>query len=59
MAKALKRVLNVCPSCNDRAENHQSEGEESHAGHRAAKPKNLAIGNQDDGQIFEYGINRY
>ena len=58
MAKALKGVLNICPSCNDRAKDHQSKREEGHAGHRAAKPKNLTIGNQDDGQVFEDGVDR-
>jgi len=52
------RVLDVGPCCDDRGEDHQAEGEERHAGHAAAEPKHLAVGDQDDGQVLEDGVDR-
>ena len=56
MSKALQSVLNVCPSCDDRAEDHKAESEERHAGNRAAEPQNFTIGDQNDGQVLEDSI---
>ena len=49
-------MLDVGPCCDDRGEDHQAEGEERHAGHAAAEPKHLAVGDQDDGQVLEDGV---
>ena len=50
-------MLDVSPRCNDRARNHQSEGEECHGGNGTPKPENLSICDQDSRQILEDGIN--
>ena len=49
-------VLDIGPGSNDGGENHETEGEKSHAGDAAAEPQNLAVGNQDDGQVLEDGV---
>ena len=46
-------MLNITPCGDHGAEYHQSEGEESHAGHRAAEPKYFTVSDKDDGQVFE------
>jgi hypothetical protein len=51
-------MLDVRPSCNDGAEDHQAEGEESHGCNRTAEPKHLAIGDKDDGQVLEDSVDR-
>lgn len=58
MPEVSQGVLDVCPSCDHRTENHEAEGEKRNAGHGAAKPENLAVGNQNDGEIFEDGVDR-
>lgn len=50
---ALNGVLDISPSGDERAENHQAEGEEGQVGDRATKPEDLSVGNQDDGQVLE------
>lgn len=49
-------MLNVGPRGNDGAENHQTEGEEGHVGDGATKPEDLTVGDQNDGQVLEDGI---
>ena len=56
VAHAGKCVLNICPSCDDGAEDHQSEGEESHWCDRATEPEHLTVCDQDDGQVLEDSI---
>jgi hypothetical protein len=56
IAAALNGVLNVGPSGDDGAENHQTEGEEGHVGDGATEPEDLTIGDQDNGQVLEDGI---
>ena len=51
-------MLNVCPSCNNGAEDHQTEREERHGGDGTAKPEHLTICDQDNGQILEDGVDR-
>lgn len=51
-------MLDVSPGGNQRTEHHQAEGEESQRGDRATEPKDLAIGDQDNGQVLEDGIDR-
>lgn len=56
MSHAGERMLNVGPSRNDGAEDHQSEGEQGHGGDGAAEPEHLTVGDQDDGQVLEDGV---
>jgi hypothetical protein len=49
-------MLDVRPSRDDGTQDHESEGEKSHGCDRAAEPKNLAVGDQDDRQILEDGV---
>lgn len=56
LPNATQSVLDICPSGDDGADYHQSEGEESHGRDGAAKPEDLAICNQNDGQVLEDGV---
>lgn len=38
MTKALEGMLDICPRSDNRAEDHQSKGEEGHSCDGAAKP---------------------
>lgn len=49
-------VLNVGPGGDDGGEDHEAEGEEGGWGDRAAEPEDLAVGNDDDGQVLEDGV---
>jgi len=49
-------VLYVSPCRDHRAQNHQTEAEKLHRGHAAAEPEDFAVGDEDDGQIFEDGV---
>ncbi len=53
---ALNGMLDVGPGGDDGAENHQAEGEEGHVGDRATEPEDLTIGDQNDGQVLEDGV---
>lgn len=53
---ALKSVCDIGPRSNDRAENHQAEGEKSHGRDGTAEPEDLTVGNEDDSQVLEDGI---
>lgn len=55
-ASASQSVLNVCPRSNDRAEDHQAKGEQSHWCDVSAKPDDLTICNENNCQILEDGI---
>ncbi len=55
-AEALHRVLDICPGGDDGAENHEAEGEEGHSRNGAAEPEDFAVGDQDDGQVLEDGV---
>ena len=52
----LEGVLDVSPCGDDRREDHQAKREEAHAGDGAAKPKHFAVCDQDNGQVFEDGV---
>lgn len=52
----FKSMLDVCPSRDDRTQDHESEGEKGHWCDRAAEPKNLAVCDQDNRQILEDGV---
>ena len=41
---------------DDGGENHEDEGAERHWGDLTAKPQDLAVGDQDDGQVLENGV---
>jgi len=53
---AGKSVLDVCPRGNDGRENHETKGEEGDSSDVAAEPQNLAVCDQDDGQVLENGV---
>lgn len=59
MPVALESMLNVRPSGDDGAENHEPKREERHSRDRSPKPQNLSVSDQDDCEIFEDGVNRY
>lgn len=46
-------MLDVCPCRNDGGEDHQTEGEERHAGDGATEPEDFTVCDQDDGQVLE------
>jgi hypothetical protein len=53
---AGKSVLDVCPCGDQGRENHETKGEEGGSGDAAAEPQNLTVGDQDDGQVLEDGV---
>lgn len=55
---AGESVLDVGPGGNQGGKHHQTEREEGHAGDAAAKPENLAICDENDGQVLEDGVDR-
>jgi hypothetical protein len=52
----VQSMLDISPGSNDGTQHHEAEGEERHAGDGAAEPEDLAIGDQDDGQVLEDGV---
>ena len=51
-----QRVLDIAPRRDDGGEHDESEGEERHGRDAAAEPEDLAVGDQDDGQVLEDGV---
>jgi hypothetical protein len=51
-----ERVGDVRPGCNDGAEDHEAEAQQGHTCDGPAEPQHLAVRDQDDGQVFEDGI---
>lgn len=51
-------MLDIGPSGNDGADHHQTKGEQSQGCDGAAKPKNLSVCDEDDGQVLEDGVDR-
>jgi hypothetical protein len=49
-------VLDIGPSSNDGAEYHHAEGQQGHGRDRAAKPQDLTVGDDNDGQVLEDGV---
>ena len=58
MSEVLQSVLNICPGCDHRAKYHEAEGEKRHAGNGATEPEDFTIGDQNDCQVLEDGIDR-
>jgi hypothetical protein len=56
VSHARQSVLNICPGCDDGAEDHQSERKESHGRDSTTEPKNLSVCDQDDGKVLEDSI---
>ena len=50
--------VGVAVGGDDGREHHEDEGAERHRGHLAAEPQDLAVGDQDDGQVLEDGVDR-
>lgn len=46
-------MFDISPRGNERARDHKTEREEDHVGDGATEPEDLAICDQDDGQILE------
>jgi len=53
---AVDGGLDISPGGNDGAEHHQSEGQQGEGRHAAAEPEDLAVCNDDDGQVLEDGV---
>jgi hypothetical protein len=53
---AGQSVLDVCPCSDEGREDHETKGEEGGSGDTAAEPQNLTVGDQDDGQVLEDGV---
>jgi hypothetical protein len=53
---AIKSGLNISPGSNDGAEHHQTEREKGQGSDAAAEPENFAVGDHDDGQVLEDGV---
>jgi hypothetical protein len=53
---AGESVLDICPCSDEGREDHETEGEEGGSGDAAAEPQNLTVGDQDDGQVLENGV---
>lgn len=53
---ALHSMLDISPGSNERAENHQTEREQSEVSDGATEPENLSIGDQDNGQVLEDSV---
>jgi len=49
-------VFDVSPGGNEGAENHETEREQGHSSHGAAKPQDLTVGDKDDGQVLEDSV---
>lgn len=46
----------IGPGTDDRTQYHESKRQERETGHGTPEPENLAVGNEDDGQVFEDGV---
>lgn len=57
---AIRRqsMLNVRPSSNHAAQDHETKTQQGHTRDGAAEPQHLAVGDQDDGQVFKDGVDR-
>jgi len=53
---SVQGVLNICPGSDDGAKDHETKREQGHTRHDIAKDELLAVGNKDDGQVLEDGI---
>jgi hypothetical protein len=51
-------MLDVSPSRNDGAHDHETEGEKRHGCDGASEPEHLSICDQDDCQVLEDGVDR-
>jgi hypothetical protein len=51
-------MLNICPSSNHRAKNHESEREECRGRNASSEPQDFSVCNDNDGQVLENRVNR-
>lgn len=49
----LQGMLDIRPCCDERTHHHETEGKKNHVSNGAAEPKDLAVCNQDNGQVLE------
>lgn len=49
-------MLDISPSSNHRAENHESKRKEGRCSDASSKPQNLSVCNDDDCQVLENGV---
>ena len=54
----LQSVLNVRPCRDHRTQYHQAEAQQLHTRHAASEPEDLAVCDEDDGQVLEDGVYR-
>jgi hypothetical protein len=53
---AAESMLDICPGCDNGAENHQTEREEGHGGDGATEPQHLSVCDENDSQVLEDGV---
>lgn len=53
---ALQCMLNVCPGSNHGAEHHEAKREKGNPRDGATEPDDFAIGDQNNGQVLEDGV---
>lgn len=56
LTEARQSMLDVCPCGYQGAQNHQTEGEESHGCDRATEPEDLSICDQDNSKVLEDSV---
>ena len=50
-------VCDISPCGNDAAEYHEAKREERHASDLTPKPEDFTVGNENNGQVLEDGVN--
>lgn len=51
-------MFDVGPGGDNRTKHHQAKREKRKTGHRATEPQHFSVGNEDDGQVLENGVDR-
>ena len=49
-------MADIRPGRDDGREHHEAEGEERHARHGATKPEDFTVGDENNGQVLEDGV---
>jgi len=53
---AGERGLDIGPGGDDGGEDHEAEGDKGHGGDGPAEPEDFAVGDQDNGEVLEDGV---
>jgi hypothetical protein len=56
MSIVLECMTDICPCCDDGREYHEAEGKECHTGHGTAKPEDFTVGDENNCQVLEDGV---